>query len=243
MIETPVLALPKSDLPAAGEADLWLLSLDAPQWPLGELERILDRAERERADRFHFAQHRRQFVTSHGQLRMVLASYLETAPGEVAIVQPEGGKPRLAMSTAPFDFNLSHSDALALVGISCHPIGVDIEALRIVSDRDEIVRQNFASAEVAALAALPADRQCDGFFACWTRKEAYVKALGLGLAEPLDRFVVSTDPDAPAAMLRIDGSSERAAQWSLWAASAAPAYWAAAAVAHPGVRFRMRSLS
>ncbi len=234
------LGRPRPGSPAAGEAQLWLVPIATPPKPLDALATLLDDAERAHADRFKFARDRRSYIVSHAVLRMVLGAYLDVAPDRVAIVQEAGPKPRFALERAPFDFNLSHSGDYALIGASLRPIGVDLEAIRPFDDHAQIARAHFAPDEVAALAALPDCRRLEGFFACWTCKEAYVKALGLGLAEPLDGFAVAVDPDAPPALLAVAGSVEAACDWSLWSARPVPDYRAAAAAHGRDVRFDLK---
>ena len=95
-------------------------------------------------------------------------------------------------------FNLSHSQGLGLLAVSGeHRLGVDVEALRESVDYANIARRFFAPAEVEELLALPIEQQPQAFFTCWTRKEAYIKGLGQGLAVPLDRFTVSLTPGQP----------------------------------------------
>ncbi|WP_158273984.1 4'-phosphopantetheinyl transferase family protein [Allosediminivita pacifica] len=112
---------------------------------------------------------------------------------------PEG-KPFLHPEAAPA-FNLSHSDGLGLLALTRDtPVGVDIERVRTSADLMSIAEGSFAPAEAAALAALPVSQRTETFFACWTRKEAIVKADGRGLAVDLGAFSVSLDPvDAPRA--------------------------------------------
>ena len=233
--------LPAVHMPEHGDAHIWLLPLAQWRPRLDVVAGVLDADERDRAERFRFARDREQFVVSHALMRAILACYLERPAAALELLQPAGEKPRLAGSP-PFDFNLSHSGDYALLGVSRAPIGTDIEVLREFDNRDSLAQDTFAPAEIAALASLPPALQWDGFFACWTCKEAYVKALGLGLSAPLDRFVVALDPGRPAALLSIEDSAERARGWSVWGTKPAAGYRAAAAVEHPNVRFTMMAL-
>ena len=110
-------------------------------------------------------------------------------------------------------------------------MGVDVERIRPEVVQETIAEHFFAPREVIVLRALPAPLQATAFFACWTRKEAYIKAKGDGLALPLDQFEVSLAPDEPAALLRTAWDSQEAACWALQDLAPAPGYRAAVAVA------------
>jgi 4'-phosphopantetheinyl transferase len=219
-----------------GEATVhvWLLSLDRPTRPMSEFAALLTADERERAERFHFERDRRRFIAGRGQLRLLLGAYLERDPAALKLSYGPAGKPRLDVSEPrgrALDFNLSHSAGMALLGVTRgRRIGVDIEALRDTPDLDDVARQHFASEEMQARQALPAALKLDAFFATWTRKEAYLKAIGDGLLAPLDRFVVAVDPMASARLLSIEGSREAAARWTMWGGTPAVGFWGAAAV-------------
>ncbi|KQP30499.1 hypothetical protein ASF49_13375 [Methylobacterium sp. Leaf104] len=170
--------------------------------------------ERARAERFYRHEDRARYIESHAALRLILGRYRDLPPGEMAFEQEAGGKPVLIPAQrAGLHFNLSHSGSHALIGVShCAPIGVDVEAIRPVGDPLAIVRAHFHPVEIASLARAPQDRQAPLFFRCWTRKEAVVKALGTGLALPLDGF--SVDGPSPAT-IRWDGVDPASDGWSL----------------------------
>jgi 4'-phosphopantetheinyl transferase len=213
---------------------VWLLALERPARPLTELSALLDDHERERVERFHFERDRRRFTAGRGQLRLLLGAYLERDPAALTFSYGPAGKPRLGdaeRSAVPIDFNLSHSADMALLGVTRgRRIGVDIEALRDTPDLDDVARQHFSPEEVQARQALPAALKLDAFFVTWTRKEAYLKAIGDGLLAPLDRFVVSVDPTAGARLVSIEGSREAAARWTMWGGKPCESCWGAVAV-------------
>jgi 4'-phosphopantetheinyl transferase len=173
-------------------------------------------------------------------MRQILAGYLETDPGAVKFTQNEYGKP--ALNGAPdLRFNLSHSQACALLAVSSgSQVGIDIEAIRADIDRDNIPRRFFSPREAAALAALPEHDQVRAFFACWTRKEAYIKGCGLGLAIPLEAFEVSISPDEQPRLVTPAPGQPFAEKWSLYDIDPGPGYTAALAVAGriDGIRCR-----
>ena len=174
---------------------------------------LLSEGERARAARFVFERDRRHFVAAHVGLRLVLGGVLGIEASAVALVEDGNGKPRLA-GEPPVFFNLSHSHGLAAVAVSGHfEVGLDIEMLR-PTDLSGVV-SFFSAYERAALAGLPHEAYASHALIAWTRKEAFVKATGLGLAVPLDRFDVSIGPDQPARLLCVDDAPEEAARWQL----------------------------
>jgi 4'-phosphopantetheinyl transferase len=208
---------------------LWRLALDgAASAPT--LLPLLCAEERVRADRFHFARDRYRFIVTRGALRCILAHYLDLAPQDVRFRYGSHGKPALdpAQNGADLRFNLSHTDGLALLAVAPgRELGVDVERIRKGIAQEEIAERFFARAEVADLRALPADSQDDAFYACWTRKEAYLKARGEGLSIPLDQFTVTLVPGEPAALLHVVLDPEEVKRWSLHDLDAGPGYRAA----------------
>jgi len=228
------------------DVHLWLLPLDLPPRSCEELTAALDLDERDRASRFHFDRDRRRFESGRGLLRFLLGGYTGTAPAAIRFEYGPQGRPCIAgaLGTARVEFNLSHSGGWALLGVTRgRAIGVDLEAARHIPELEDIARRHFAPAEMDSLLRLPPPRRTEGFFACWTRKEAYVKAIGGGLSVPLDRFEVSVDPGAPVGFRSIDGSAEAAANWSLWGFRPLVDYWAAVAVHGNGLTLQLMRLT
>jgi len=206
--------------------------LDAPAEIVAALWQLLSRDERERAEKFHYAEHRQHYIVARGSLRRLLAERLRIAPRSVEFVETEYGKPRLAPvhGSTDLDFNLSHSGALALYAFaSGRAVGADIELIREVPDIDDLAARFFSPSEIASLQALPLARRSLAFLACWTRKEAFIKALGQGLSCPLDAFDVTIDPDAPARITRIEAGIGSVANWTMQAFTPSPCYIAAVA--------------
>jgi 4'-phosphopantetheinyl transferase len=200
------------------EVHVWRASLALPRAWLQHLRASLSADELHRVQRFRFQVHRDRFIAGRGLLRNILAHYLDMDPGQLRFCYDSGGKPRLAPAQAEggLSFNLSHSHDLALYAfVMGREIGVDLEQVRFEPFDEGLAERFFAPAEVTALRALPLDRQVEAFYHVWTRKEAYVKARGQGLLVPLDEFEVSVTPDAPAALLRIQGNAREATRWTL----------------------------
>ncbi len=161
-----------------GEVDLWRLHLDLPDAELSQRCSDLSIAERERADQLSRPEVRRRFIAARSGLRLVLSSYLSAPPRSLEFFKGPQGKP--ALPGGP-DFNLSHSDDLALCAVAHgRQVGIDLERLRRIPERDDIARQWFRAEEREAYHADSASRD-SAFLRLWTRREAYLKAIGTGL--------------------------------------------------------------
>ena len=186
------------------EIHVWLASLTVNPATTARLGSDLSDEERQRASRFHFDRDRNRYITGRGILRTILAQYLELHPTEIEIRTGDHGKPQLC-SDRPgrLDFNVSHSEDIAVIAVGWdRNIGVDVEKVRLDIDYEEVARSFFSANETEALKRLSTEGTAEAFFSCWTRKEAYVKAIGCGLYLPLDSFDVSVEPGTPARFLR-----------------------------------------
>jgi 4'-phosphopantetheinyl transferase len=224
-----------------GQIHTWFVSLDRSACGDWDWHALLSPEERQRAARFRFDQDRDRFLAAHGILRRVLDSYL---PQPAELVYGANGKPALA--GGGLHFNLSHADDRALIAVSATvELGVDLERVRLESDASRIAELCFSPSERRALSLLPPSLQAEGFFKCWTRKEAFVKALGDGLFYPLTDFSVSLDesPDEPARILEIGGDEQAAAQWSVHPLAPEPGYVGAIVARQPIVQVLSRHLS
>jgi 4'-phosphopantetheinyl transferase len=207
------LAPPKNISLFDKEIHVWRARLDLDPDSLSRMRSTLAEDEQARADRFHFDRDRNHFIACRGILRELLGSYLTCNPALLQFSYGTFGKPALHLqdSSQPIRFNVAHSNGLALLAFarSCE-IGVDLESIRADFASDEIARRYFSKQELAELCALPETMQTQGFFECWTRKEAYIKARGLGLQIPLQSFSVSLTPGKPETL-----QSEDAGGWIL----------------------------
>ncbi len=224
------------DILRTDTAHVWAVDLERETHMLAE---TLSADEWMRADRFLFEKHRAHFVAARGCLRAILAKYMDCKPGELAFFYGEHGKPALA---SPWDksqlrFNLSHSAGLALIAVSMrHEIGVDVEHLsRKVGQMQDIAKRFFAPGEYERLCALPREEQRRAFFCCWTRKEAYLKAVGTGLTQSLKNFEVSMGREAK--LLRTKkGNTE---DWTLQHLEPAEGYVGSVAIAGKDVEVKI----
>ncbi len=220
---------------APEQVDLWLARLDT----FGDVERrymsLLSLDELERASSFRFDSHRDAFCIGRGLLRLILARYLSVAPQKIYLQYSAYGRPALGGKEAGvLEFNLAHSGEWVLYAISLpRRIGVDIERVQTRDDLMQLAQSFFASEEIQSLLALPAEQRASAFYACWTRKEAFIKALGKGLSYPLDGFCVSVAPGETARLLAVRDGLEIASNWSLFDIPFGPDYRAALALDGP----------
>lgn len=235
-MSSPVAAWPPPPAELHLDSDdvhVWCTFLDRPPEQRAPLWTTLAVEEKNRANRFYFEQDKNRFVVARGVLRTILGRYLNVEPAKVAFSYGEYGKPEVAPAFASdyLCFNVSHSDGIALYAVSWrYRLGIDVERIRPVDDAAQIAARFFSPWENAAFAAVPDPQKPQAFFNCWTRKEAYIKAIGEGLSCPLNAFDVSLAPDEPARLLRIRGSEAAAGRWSLYALAPAPGYTAAVAI-------------
>lgn len=212
----------RPDAPLApGEVHLWSLDLERPEAEVEALRRLLEPSELERAERFRFPRHRRRFIVRRSRLRQLLALYQGLEPADVRFEYGPRGKPSLVAeqdthSAGRLEFNLSDSEDLALVALARdQELGADVEVVRAMPDALTISERFFADGERDVLRQVPGDEVAFAFFCCWTRKEAYLKAIGEGLAVPLDRFEVTLYPADPCHFLHIDHDPAEAEHWTL----------------------------
>jgi 4'-phosphopantetheinyl transferase len=203
----------------SGVVHVWRASLEQPFALQETLLRTLNEDESARADRFHFERHRRRFVLARGFLRALLARYLEIGPEEVRFVYGPYGKPSLADKhiASGLRFNASHSHELAVYAlVQEREIGIDVEYVKQEFAGEDIARHFFSAYEVQTLLALPENEQPAAFFRCWTRKEAYIKAIGTGLSHPLDEFDVTLAANERAALIRDRRDDQATSRWSMF---------------------------
>jgi 4'-phosphopantetheinyl transferase len=159
---------------------------------LEKAEQLLTAAELQRAGAFRFGRHRRRFVVRRAMRRVLLAHLARIAPSELAIEESAEGKPFLR--DADLEFNASHSGDLAVIVTGCTSLGVDVESLDRRVDYLRFARHSFTEEEFGEIERCRGDDLPLAFFNCWTGKEAYVKAIGLGLGKDLRSFAVNCAP-------------------------------------------------
>ncbi len=218
------------------DVHIWHVSTIASDALAAKFESVLAIEEKDRAARFIFEPRRRSFIIARGVLRCLLGRYLDLPPTDIRFNYGSKGKPAVT-STSGLEFNATHSGDLAVFAFTAGcPIGVDLEQIRPSNETQHIADRFFCSEEAAELMSLPPSERDRAFFCCWTRKEAYIKAIGEGLSAPLDEFRVTLLPNESARFIHI--SHDIAEAWTLHDLSLASGY--AAALAY---RDRRRSVS
>jgi 4'-phosphopantetheinyl transferase len=218
------------------EIHLWQrpLLLEASE---GEsLHALLSLDEQQRAQRLHLERDRRAFVAVRGTLRLLLGHYMQQPPARLRFRYGPEGKPFLAGEGASLAFNVTHSGEWALFAISRETaVGIDLEQVRPITPERclRLARRFFSHREADALDSLPTGAVNAAFFACWSRKEAYIKCRGATLARLLAQCVVNVDPDEPAALLSTPWQAEDQGNCQLHDLPAPPGYRAALALASP----------
>ena len=239
----PVLVFspPPSDLKLTlNEIHIWSTCLDQPLTGVHALENILSREEKIRAKNFHFEKHRMRFIVGRGFLRTMLGRYLGVKPGRLQILHGKNGKPALAGTYADtrVSFNLSHSKGQALYAITLgREIGVDIEYIHDFSGMEQIADNILSASEKIAFRELPKQKKIKAFFKWWTRKEAFLKALGTGLSQPMDMIDISTFYGEETAGEKIEVCSDEISKWSIHDIEPIPGF--AAACAAEGRNWRL----
>jgi len=225
---------PKSDLPLSGdEVHVWCASLNQFDTCVEQMVKILSTDELKRAERFHFLQHRNQFIAAHGLLRKLLADYTDIESDRITFKYGSNGKPFLSekFSKEKIRFNLSHSNGYALFAFSCErEIGVDLEHICEFSDMDKVAEQVFSTKEIAVLRSFPEAEKKEVFFKFWTRKEAYLKAIGEGFSSALDTIDISSYPFNASVSVNAAKNSEDKNHWTVQDLTPLPGFAAAFAV-------------
>jgi 4'-phosphopantetheinyl transferase len=217
---------------ADGFADVWAAPLEHPSERLAAFAKTLSPDETVRAERFSTAPLRDAFVAGRGLVRDILSRYCDVPAKAIAFEYGERGKPSLSGANGALKFNASHSCGVLLFAISRDAeVGVDVERVVPRPDLTKLARRFFAPDEANVLDALSPDDRLDAFYACWTRKEAYLKARGGGLHLPLDKFVVSFSPGADVELISSEIEPDDPALFSLTELSPAQDFVGALAVA------------
>lgn len=211
--------LPPSKLDLSpNEVHVWRASLQVPDFVLDKYSQLLSDDELSRKKRFHFERDRWRYSFGRGVLRFILGKYLVADPKDVDFSYGDYGKPFLdsALYDIPIHFNHAHSNDLSLYAFTLsRSVGIDIEYMRPIPDYDKISEKFFSLGENAILQKLPENHKQEAFYNIWTRKEAYIKAVGGGLTIPLDMFEVSVISSEPVQLKSIDCSNDKASRWRM----------------------------
>jgi 4'-phosphopantetheinyl transferase len=217
---------------------VWVVRLKGHDTCFDHCQAMLNERELHRASRFHYEHLRRTFTLSHGCLRALLGLYLGVPPPDVEFGYGLRSKPCIAKPVTDLRFNQSDSGDLVAFAftVGCE-IGIDIEEVRPFSDLESVVANVFTPREMVELRGIDSSLQQEAFFATWTRKEAYVKALGDGLFIPTDSFRVTVCPEARAPHVYFDQHPETVRDWQLHSFHPAAGYLGT--IAYRGLRRSM----
>lgn len=219
--DTVLASRPGAIMIGPGEVHAWLIDLDAP----GAGPGVLDAAERDRAASYLRMLDGARFAGSRAAARWILSRYLGCAAERLQFRADSRGRPQLAGHR--LHFSLTRSDALALLAVATSPIGADLELVRPLAALTDLVAARFGAAETACIAAGCWGSPVRGFYRHWTAKEAYLKAVGCGLAGLRDAELVC----GQAPVIRFRGAAQPG--WQLTLADPAAGYVAAIAATAP----------
>jgi 4'-phosphopantetheinyl transferase len=225
------------------ELFVWAVRLDADPRSLAGFSATLSDDEHARARRFRFPRDRSRYVIGRGVLRALLGHFTATDPSAIRFTYGAHGRPELAEPSDRLRFNVSHSGDLAVYAVGrFEHVGVDVEHITGGFEVGLLARHFFARTEVLAVLSAPDSERLHAFYRCWTRKEAYLKALGDGLARPLDAFEVSVGREEPVRLRAVVGDPAEAEHWSILAFEPTSGTVGAAAVRQRAARLRFCGL-
>ena len=225
---------------SADEIHLWRVDLGSNAIGNSPKECLLSDDEIARAKKFHFSRDKDSFVRARAALKCILARYVPYLPNRIRFFYKPNGKPELlaTQNNIGLNFNLSHSGDFAIIGVTLgRRIGVDVERYRTLEFL-EIARRYFSSSESRQLTALPPNELQNNFFACWTRKEAFLKALGEGIGVLLPHVSVTVAQFESPKLIEFQGNADASLRWSLADTQVSDGYAAALAFENGPVTIR-----
>jgi 4'-phosphopantetheinyl transferase len=205
------------DVLALHEVHVWAWGFGSSERDVGKHSTLLSEEELQRMDRFYFLRHRIQFATSHDYLRRLLAFYLQRDAKSLRFTTGRFGRPALesqAIGEPRISFNLAHTETAGLLAVASGiDVGVDVETIRPIGP--DVAEAHFSALELNELNTLSGERWLSAFYAIWTRKEALLKAEGVGLNLPLADFDVSVLPESDPVMVEWRPSVQFSHSWRL----------------------------
>jgi 4'-phosphopantetheinyl transferase len=213
---------------------VWQFPLTAPDGEFDNYAAVLSPDERARANRFHFERDQRRFTIARAVVRSILGAYVGASAGEIVFDYAHYGKPSLADNRGGIRFSVSHSGEMGMLAVARgQELGVDVELIRADVETEKLAERFFSPHERESIRALPSGERASSFFRCWTCKEAFLKAQGLGLSRSLDSFDVEVNPERPARLLSTRPDSRESTRWFLYDVPIQSSYHAAVAVEGP----------
>ncbi len=210
-----------------GSVHVWSADLNRSTAEVDEMYEWLSPDEQERSHRFISKSLTDSYVVSHAILREILGRYLNQDPASLVFEKTPHGKPYL--NGQNLTFNMTHTQGVALYAIALQPVGIDIECLSRAVEVEEIAKRFFTPSEYQLLLMLPVEQRQQAFYRCWTRKEAFIKAMGEGLTYGLDKFEVDFMKDQNC-LISIENSTAKAKEWDLMALNYSAEHTAALAL-------------
>ncbi len=230
--------------PSTSHVDIWRLSLDAGMGDLGDSLACLNQQEQERANKLKTLTRQRQFIITRACLKRILARISNKQAPQIRLSHGERGKPHIdeQFRGKPIYFNLSHSDKQSMIALTLgQELGIDIEKIQAHRDHRLLGRRCFSGREQSRLNRLRDDELYRAFYACWTRKEAFIKAIGEGIGYGLDKFDVSPDTEAGWSRINLRQTTAGDKAWFNISLECAPGYAAALALSDTEVGLRYRT--
>jgi len=227
------------------DVHIWQASLHIPAHQQERFTQMLSSDEIARAARFHFPLHREHYIAGRGLLREILGRYLNCLPETIRFSYNSFGKPALLASAAQeaLQFNISHSNGVALFAfVRDADIGIDVQHTNAVTDLLQAGAVVFSAGEMEVLSTLPQERRRAVFFQYWTRKEAYIKAVGGGFSLPLNGIDVGRLPAGRVWQAEAPGAPFEQTDWNVWDFTACPGYAAAVAIQQENWKFSFYQL-
>lgn len=206
---------------ASGDVHVWLVAAGAPDIPHAHLESLVSPAEQSLCARMVRPVDKRRFIAVRAALRAILGRYFETPPSSISIAYSKSGKPfceNQAGDRGALHFNVSHAGDVAVIAVSRGlRVGIDVERMREMKSRDDILESFFSAEERAWVHSCPEEAQMDAFFRVWTRREAASKAVGTGLLKAFTLFSVPAAPlSSTGFSLRLPISAEETGREQQW---------------------------
>ncbi len=193
---------------------LWKIPLNISEKEISSLVLSLSEEERKSATRFRFDKHRHRYIIAHAAMRKIVANHLNISTHALNIDFNKYGKPYI--SNNPLYFNLSHSEDIALVSISFHgQVGIDIEFLKSEIDMLGIAQRFFHPIEFEQLIKIPPENRSHYFYTCWTGKEAFLKAKGIGIANHLKMFALDLQDLNKLKIILVDKAFDEFKTWTI----------------------------
>jgi 4'-phosphopantetheinyl transferase len=209
--------------------NLWYTFIDSHEKDVIKLSEYLNQEELRKANRIKSVKERNNCVITLAVLKILLGYYLDKNPCEIILSYTKYNKPYLKYSD--LKFNLSHSGNILLIGFALNfEIGVDVEKMEEFPEADDVAKNFFSSYEYKSFSSLQNNERIEGFYNCWTRKEAFIKAVGSGLSYSLKEFDVTLAPGADSKIVKIKNDKSEGENWSLFSLDLISNYKAAVAV-------------